>query len=214
MVAQKMPVASSVSVPTVGALRTAGNTVERYNGSAWVKLTAYQAVKMATAPFISLTGDAAGAAAFDGSKDVSINVAINADNHKHERPLAIFGGAGTQTANGNWGSLVMSNVWYDNSGINNGRFARLNPPGWWLVTGNLWCADNPTGQRIIELWGADGNIAFRAGGASDGAGRWARTAVALVWSDGGKQVEMVFWQNCGGNLAINEWTMCAMWFGP
>lgn len=211
MVANQHEVASTAAVAATGALRMSGADVERYNGSAWVKLTAYQAVKLATARTISLTGDASGSVAFDGSANVSIPTTIDPDSHKHERPLAVFGGNSVSAPNGGWSGLNVTNVWYDNTGIVSGQSARLTPSGWWLVTASVWFTDNPTGQRILEIWGLDPNIAWRSGGASDGAGRWARTSVGSQWSDGSKTAQAVVWQNSGAAITVNEWTMCAMW---
>ena len=214
MVQQTHPVAQPNAQPLSGAVRIVGNDVERYTGAAWAKVNAYQATQLAVSRTFTLTGDVTGSGSFNGTANMDIPTTIPWNSHNHERPLAVFGGNNFTVGNGGWSGLNVTWTGYDNSSIISGQSGILRVPGWWLCIVNVWFADNVTGQRMIEQWGADGNIPFTAAGASDGAGRWARTSACLVASDGSKGVQAVVWQNSGIALTVTEWTHSFMWVAP
>lgn len=213
----KHPVAQPealVTAPVAGTLRTSkAGDLERYDGSAWARLSAYDAVKLASSRAFVLTGDVTGSALSDWSGNVSINTTVGVDTHAHSRPMFFLkqGGA-IGIGNAVWTTLTVGTISLDPGGCRSGNDAILKTPGYWMVQAQVCFADNTAGQALARLEGASSSLGtHEARGAADGAGRWVRHMAGLVYSNGSHAIRTACYQNSGGTRNVNEWFMFGVW---
>lgn len=209
---QQHPLAPETGASTeIGALRTVGVDLERWDGTAWSKLTAYAAVRLAASRTISFTGDMTGSGATTWNADLSIATTVDPNGHLHRRPFFMFGGDGIAVGNGGWTGLNVTWNAHDPHGCQSGQSAVARVAGWWYIGYQVYFADQTAGQALAAMWSWDPNYDYASKGASDGAGRWGRQSGGLQYSDGGRSAQVVAWQNSGGNRNVSEWYQFGIW---